>query len=154
VSALADFFREGLFSRLAVVTRCDVTKPKNFTIIDAIAVALLNNAAKIAGQHLFDSIGFIFESSDRTEPAIRKAFSRFGLRQEDGRPLRIDYFFLPKSAQDPGLEVADFIMHAAGGQIRKDRENRNGFRKDFEAVFRSVPRKMVEFIELTCVEQK
>ena len=154
VNALADFFREGLFSRLAVVTRCDVTKPNNYTTIDAIAIAFLNNAAKIAAQHLFDSLGFIFESSERTEAAIRKAFSRFGLRREDGRPLKIDYLFLPKSAQDPGLEVADFIMHAAGGQIRKDREDRKGFRKDFEAVFRSVPRKMVEFLELTRIEEK
>jgi hypothetical protein len=154
LNALGEFFAEGLFSRLAVVTRCDVTLPTNYTTIDAVAVAFLNKAAKIAEHHLFDSLGFIFESSDRTNSAIRKAFSRFGLRREDGTPLPIDCLFLPKTAQDPGLEVADFIMHAAGGQMRKDREERKGFRKDFEAVFRSVPRKMVEFLELTRIEEK
>src|SRR5260221_355801 len=148
MTAIGGFFREGMFSRLAVMTRVDTRKPDSMSMLDVVAITLLNQAAKIAGQYMFDSIGFIFEISHRTEQAVARAFTRFGLKDEHDVPIRIFWNFLPKSAQEPGLEVADFILHAAGGQMRHRLAGKEGFRRDFDSVFRSLPPKMVQFIEV------
>ena len=152
MTALGKFFREGMFSRLAVVARVDTTKPDTMSMIEAVAITLLNQATRIAAQYLFDSIGFIFEVSDRTEAAVGRAFTRFGFKDEFDKPIRIYWNFLPKAAQEPGLEVADFVVQAAGGQVRHKYSGLEGFRRDFSAVFQGLPPNMIQFLEIESLE--
>jgi hypothetical protein len=49
------------------------------------------------------------------------------------------------------MEVADFVVHAVGRQTRRKLEGKEGFAPDFEAVFRSVDRRMVSFLEVSSV---
>ena len=58
---------------------------------------------------------------------------------------------MPKSAADPALEVADFVMHAVGRQARKNLAKRDGIAPDFEVVFHSVDKKLVSFMEVQTV---
>jgi hypothetical protein len=56
---------------------------------------------------------------------------------------------MPKSVREPGLEVADFMMHAVGRQIRHNLIKRPTFLPDFCSVFHSVDPELSSFIEVT-----
>jgi heat shock protein HspQ len=54
---------------------------------------------------------------------------------EDSTEIPVDCYFMRKRSAEPALEVADFVMHAVGRQVRHVLLGRNGFVPDFGAVF-------------------
>jgi hypothetical protein len=59
---------------------------------------------------------------------------------------------MPKAAGEPALEVADFIMHAIGRQVRQNLKSREIFVPDFQAVFHKVDQKIVSYIEVATID--
>jgi len=53
-------------------------------------------------------------------------------------------YTLPKSANSSMLEVADFVMQAAGAQVRNRLQGKFDIRKDFDLIFHHTT---VRFIE-------
>jgi hypothetical protein len=97
----------------------------------------------------------IFESSDRADKLIEQAFQRLVFHR-GSKHIPSECYFMPKSAGEPALEVADFIMHAVGRQARqnlKDR-GRKTFLPDFAAVFHAVDRRFVNFLEIESAIKK
>ncbi len=74
----------------------------------AIAGVLKNRIVDIAKWTPFTEVNVIFESSDRADRQIEEAFVDFRL-EEDGRPVPVECFFMPKAAGDAALEFADFV---------------------------------------------
>jgi hypothetical protein len=70
----------------------------------------------------------------RVEPPAFLALGR-GLAPVAGARVPIHLGIMPKWAGDEALEVADFIVHAAGRQARRWDTGDERFRRDFEAVF-------------------
>jgi hypothetical protein len=105
---------------------------------------------EIAKWTSFGELRVIFEASDRADKLIEEAFQNFNI-EEGGKPIPVECYFMPKAANEPGLEVADFIMHAVGRQARKNLTQRDGFVPDFSAVFHSVDRKLTSFIEVASI---
>lgn len=62
----------------------------------------------------FVRVAVIIEESERSSLLVARAFEGFGLRVED-QEVPVEVAFMPKSAKEPALEVADFIIHTAGG---------------------------------------
>ena len=64
---------------------------------------------------------------------------------------------MPKSLGYPGLEVADFVMHACmhavGRQARNNLQKQEGFLPDFKAAFHSVDKKLASFMGVQMVEK-
>jgi len=46
---------------------------------------------------------------------------------------------MPKSSNEPGLEVADFIVGAAGSQVQRHLRGQDGMAADFRTVFCQLP---------------
>jgi hypothetical protein len=115
IEAVAEFFRRQPFARLGAINSISTTLLQELGPVPTIAKTLQNRVVEIARWTRFSDLKIIFESSDRADPLIKEAFQDFGL-EEDGRPIPVDCYFMPKSAGDPALEVADFIMHAASSR--------------------------------------
>ena len=61
---------------------------------------------------------------------------------------------MPKAAAELALEVADLIIHTIGRQARHNLTSRGTFVPDFKAVFYSVDRKLVSFMEVASVTKQ
>jgi hypothetical protein len=123
IEAVAEFFRRQPFARIGAIISISTTLLQELGPVPTIAKTLQNRVVEIARWSRFSDLKIIFESSDRADPLIKGAFQDFGL-EEEGKPIPVDCYFMPKSAGEPALEVADFIMHAVGRQARKNLENR------------------------------
>ena len=150
IEAVAKFFREQPFARLGSIITIKSTLAPDLGPVPTIAKTLQARMVDIAQWTPFKELKVIFEASERAGPLIQAAFSDFSLA-EDGRPIPVECYFMPKSANEPALEVADFIMHAVGRQARQNLKQRGVFVPDFKAVFQSVDQKLVSFIEIESV---
>lgn len=56
---------------------------------------------------------------------------------------------MPKSANEPGLEVADFIVSAAGSQVQRRLRKKAGLAPDFNDVFGRLPPEGARYREVT-----
>jgi hypothetical protein len=85
-----------------------------------------------------DGVAIIVESSRRADPVLRQYFGE--LRPQGiTRSWPVDYRLMPKSSGEPGLEIADFIVSAAGSQTKRIAEGKAGLAPDFSDVFGRLP---------------
>jgi len=87
---------------------------------------------------------------ERTDRLVQEAFQDFEVHRGE-KLIPSDYYFLPKSAAAPAMEVADFVMHAVGRQARYNLRQRGSFLADFCAVFHAVDPNLMSFVEVDAV---
>lgn len=139
IAALDRFFREQLFSRFGAVVRENAVM--EFTVLDAMAATVAQRIETLIAFMGFRQLAVVFEAGDAWTTKVNAMFGPLAL-YEDGVEIPIDKHFLPKSAAEPGLEIADFVTHAVGGVGR----TQNLKRKDFVSVFRSGPKERSSFM--------
>jgi hypothetical protein len=137
-AVLSQFFKSPAFARFGVAA----TNKTNFAVdmhaMAAVMGMLKQHIARIVERLPCSTVALIFESSQRGDPLVRQHFGELGLLEE-GRPIPTEHCFMPKSAGEPGLEIADFIASAAGSQARFYHRGSTGFAKDYQAVFHQHP---------------
>jgi hypothetical protein len=150
--ALGEFFRSGSFARVAALASTQTILEPDLPPYQLVARQVLDRIARVVGRFSCDGVVLVIEESQRTDRLAAKYFSGYPLevRSPSGsRPLKMLRFRMPKAAAEPFLEVADFVVHAAGGQVRSHLKGSAwGSRQDYQAVFRSVDQSLVEFIEV------
>jgi hypothetical protein len=83
-------------------------------------------------------VWIIIESSQRADEIVQACFSQ--LRPIDGSPsLPLVKSLMPKIANEPGLEIADFIVSAAGSEVQHRLRGKAGHAADFADVFCRLP---------------
>lgn len=148
IETVAQFFRNQPFARIGALITFKAKRAAGLSPIETIAGVLKNRILDIAKWTAFDEVNVIFEASDRAGRHIEAAFADFQT-EEDGGPIPVECFFMPKAVHDPALEVADFIMHAVGRQARRRMEGKPGFAPDFEAVFHGQDPRRVSYMEIS-----
>jgi hypothetical protein len=140
-AALSKFFREQQFARLAVTMSKSAVLPAGKTPFDIIAGAMMNRYTdllrRVSPQP--NELAFLHEASDRLDQLVQKHFGGT-VAQINGKMIGVHKGLVEKSNGLPELEVADFIMHAAGRrakQLHCDPTAQVG--KDFKVIFQSNP---------------
>lgn len=149
---IGEFFRRHPFFRLGAVVSTKTTFVSEAAPMSSIAGVLKSRIVDIARWTAFKELKVIFEASERADKRIEDAFQDFRI-EENGQPLPVECYFMPKCAAEPALEVADFVMHAVQTQVRRKLKGLEGFSRDFQAVFHSVDRKLISFMEVNRVEK-
>jgi hypothetical protein len=149
INALGEFFERQLFGRFATVIKDTSTISPGLAPYQVVATSTMKRF-----DHFLNicsspptQVAFIFEDSQRGNALAERYFGKLSVKDiSSSIPAR--QAFMPKSANDPGLEVADFIIHAAGAQARNNRNGTKKIRRDFRAVFHKAPRHLVSYIEI------
>jgi hypothetical protein len=152
--SLGNFFRNNPFSRIAVLCSDHTAFADKLYPYQITARWLLEQIGNVAARYPITGVVLIIEESSRTD---RLAYTylngyEFRRRGSDGNAqiLPFEKFRMPKSRVESLLEVSDFIIQAAGGQVRARLAGRPpADRRDFQAIFREVDEKFVGFLEIT-----
>lgn len=131
LDALAQFFLRQRFARFAVTMNSDTRLPKGSVAYEFMAPALRKRFQEVASRCSVPpvEIAFVHEASQRGDELLERFFGP-SIVTVEGLPVPVHHAIMPKG--DECLEVADFIIHAAGDQARRPSGAR---RKDFSAVF-------------------
>jgi hypothetical protein len=148
--ALREFFTGRGFFRLAVTTTKAMTYPDHLHSMQPVVELLKKYIVQIAALTTCASVALVFESSKRGDPLIQTYFGTLEI-SEDGRSIPVEHCFMEKKHGEIGLEVADFIVSAAGSQTRRFLRRDPGFAKDFQDVFQVAPRILVKFCLIEAV---
>jgi hypothetical protein len=97
-----------------------------------------------------ERLWLILESSDRADPVVKRCFGQLTSPDAAGA-IQVEYCFMPKSANEPGLEVADFVVSAAGSQVQRRLRGKSGLALDFSDVFGRLPSEGARYREVTRV---
>ena len=142
--ALNDFFKDNSFFRIAGIACKNSTIDSDIGIYEIVATCLIKLITKIRIGKI-TSIALIIEESSRDYKLVKRYFKPHKIMTPEGEmPTR--YFLGGKSLNLSGLEVADFIVHTAGAQVRNRFINKsNRDRKDFKVIFKDVDEKLTGF---------
>jgi Protein of unknown function (DUF3800) len=152
IEALGEFFREHAFSRIAVALTHSTELPESLEPFQVASISLLNRLVEVVRwwQGISDIV-LVVEQSERGDRLARKFLSDFRYWREIGgkkRYLPVRQYFVAKSVGEPGLEIADFVMHAVGGRTRARLQGGRRERADFKAIFDDVDQRLVSFAEI------
>jgi hypothetical protein len=90
------------------------------------------------------SVAIVVESSQRADPLLRERFNPIEVSR-GGKEIPVEYCLMPKSANEPELEIADFIVSTSGSMARQRHSGRDGFPPDFTDVFMRIASKYAFF---------
>jgi len=150
IEAVAQFFRAYRFWRFGAVFTEETNLLPEIDRVQTMKLALQPRIDQIVQMTLCKEVRIAFEASDRMDDRIEKTFQDFEFYRGSKR-IPTECGFMPKFVSEPALEVADFVMHAVGGQARHNLVNRGSFRPDFCTVFHAVPVEYTSFTDVTDV---
>jgi Protein of unknown function (DUF3800) len=149
-NAIRSFFIEQQFMRLAYVSSAQTQYARTTEIDDVVirstAAVLLQRILEVAKWTPFSSIVAIFEDNPYLRPRLEAAPGDLQF-EENGRVIPHEWCIMSKSAREPGLEVADFMMHTIAGYCRSGRDPQSKFAARFSAIFGTKDERLCSFME-------
>lgn len=147
VEALEHFFTKFPFYRLAVMAASTFANTTEAPLIQLVCRALWERIVEIAKWSQPTDVVVVIEQSERIKREVWGYLAGYDIGHECIR-ITPRLFLAQKTAMQPFMEVADFVMHPAGTQVRNRLKGRFGIRQDFAAVFHRVDRRLSHYVEI------
>jgi hypothetical protein len=137
-AALSAFFLERSFVRIAVTTTKKIRLSENMHPYVPVMGQLQEEISTIASLLPCKRVWIIIESSERADPIVLACFSQ--LTSLTAFPLlTVEHCLMLKSANEHGLEFADFVISAASSEVQRRQRGKSGHAPDFNDVFCRLP---------------
>jgi hypothetical protein len=153
VEALEYFFTKFPFYRFAVMTAPTFQNNIDASLIQLVCNSIWGRIAEIAKWAQPTEVIVVIEQSERIKKDVYGYLAGYEIGHDSIR-IKPRIFFAQKNTMQSFMEVADFVMHPAGAQVRNRIFGRFGVRQDFSAVFHKVDRRLAEYIELLAVNHE
>lgn len=143
IESINAFLKRGFF-RIAVTTDINTKRPTGFDGHETVSTVMCDYIRRLTRCYSVRRCMVFFEHSERANELLERNLPLRDIVAVNlfGEPVDVCGFTMPKKAMEPGLEIADLIIHTSGKQQRKYAEGYvNGarnFTPDFRAVFHSV----------------
>lgn len=148
IKAIAKYFRTQQFFRFAATMKISTTIPNNWEPYQIVAFSLVKRIEEVLRHCNPDGIHFFLEDSERANKFANEYLVSFSCFTALGKEIVLHRHFMKKAAQNPGLEVADFVVNAAGRQAYSRLKGKDDLNKDFQCVFSEVPKELISFMEI------
>jgi hypothetical protein len=139
-NAIGDFFRKQQIGRFAVTMTKNTKLPEGFKAIQLMpsALRLRRRGEQLAPRFepVLVEIALIHKASDRGDELLEKYFGE-SVAIIEGKRVNAHHGIMDKG--DEALEVADFIVQAAGRQALFGITPGRRVRRDFDVIFRTNP---------------
>jgi hypothetical protein len=152
-AALSKFFLDPSFLRIAVTITKEADWPVDMHPCVPMMGQLRQEIAIVASKLTCKTLWTIVESSQRADVTVQNCFAQL-TSLVVSRPLSVTHCFMPKSANEPGLEVADFIISAASSEVQRRRRRLGGHAPDFKDVFCRLDPEGCRYREISAVMHK
>jgi len=141
------------FWRFAAMCDSRTELPAGIDAHKAISLVTMNYFARLVLQCDVDVVALIFEGSDRGDSLMKRDYdlASMDLKNLRGHRVEVEGCFMPKGSMEPGLEVADLIVHTASRQRRHEIAGKLGHTKDFQQTYWHSPIPP-EFIAISTLE--
>jgi len=153
LKAISHFFENFQFFRIATTSSVKSEKTVQEDFIQVVGASLLQRILDVAKWTDLDRLFILVEESERIEMKIVQSLSGKKIKTKD-KEIKIEIGLVPKSACMAAMEVADVIIHTAGGQTRNRINGKKGFRPDFQKIFKDVDERLTSYMEITKIEYK
>ena len=157
LSALKDFFTKLPFFRFACISANTFDNQSEETNVHLLSVSVMGQVCEFASLVHPSKIVFIVENSDRIGKDLLKHFSAYRYTNDD-KDFAPKVLLATKNVRATCVEVADFVVHPAGAQMRNRLigfpNPRQIIRKDFEIVFHKVDSKLSSYKEILSAKPK
>lgn len=150
-AALRTFFEDRSFARVAVTTTKKAGLPAEMHPCIAVIGQLCREIEIVASVLACQRIWIFLESSERADPVLTRCFGQLIPVTPTQRTIPVEHCVMPKSANEPGLEIADFVISAAGSEIQRRLRGKTGHAPDFDDVFGRLPAEGARYREITDV---
>ena len=131
-------FLEQPFWRFAVMSDARTELPDGVDGHQAVSLVTLNFVRKLVANYgNLTDVAFVFEASGRGDELVKRDFDLANMNfvNRSGNHIEVEGYFIEKKYMEPGLEVADLIVHTAGRQRRHQLAGKEGVVKDFEQMY-------------------
>lgn len=151
LQALQRFFSSFPFFRFAAMSATSVINTTEAPLIQILGHTVWSRIAEIAKWAQPTDIVVVIEDSERLRKELYGYIAGYEIANDEIR-IKPRVFLATKEAKQSFLEVADFVIQAAGAQVRNRILGRLNpariIRQDFEAVFHSVDHRLTSYVEL------
>ena len=151
LEALERFFTNLPIFRFATMSASTFKNETRETNIHLLCISVMNQVAEFAKWIQPTEIVFVCDNSNRIEKDLLKHFTscRFGNGEYEIKP---QVLLASKDRLASCVEIADFVVHPAGAQVRNRVLGRlragTGYRKDFNVIFNKVDRRLSSYQEI------
>lgn len=157
LQALEEFFTELPFFRFATMSAITFQNGSGADNLHLLVQSVIHQVCEFASITQPPEVVFVLEDSQRIGKAMRQYFSAYQMGTDEGViPSKIMY--TTKNMCMSLLEVADFVLHPAGAQVRNrikgTLSKTRPIRKDFEIVFHKADRRLCNYQEMLSAQPK